>query len=125
MLIMWFAIAFISAAEIFFFAVLKKRERGLASRTRSFWRAIEARDRRSALMSGDIPPPEDEDAGRKMTSPWRSERVICLKVHFSSGVSLSLPALKSVSVRCLSTYSLRFMILAWCAGERVLSVGSE
>ena len=32
-------------------------------------------------MSGDIPPPEDEDAGRKMTSPWRSERVICLRVR--------------------------------------------
>ena len=80
---MWLAIAFMSAVEIFFFAVLKKRGRGLASRTRSFWRAIEARDHRSALMSGDIPPPpEDEDAGRKMTSPWRSERVICYKVCF-------------------------------------------
>ena len=123
---MWFAIAFISAAEIFFFAVLKKRGRGLASRTRLFWRAIEVRDRRSALMSGDIPPPEDEDAGRKMTSPWRSERVICLRVCFSSGVSLPLPALKSVSVRHLSTYSLCFMILAWCAaGERVSSIGGQ
>ena len=33
-------------------------------------------------MLGDIPPPEDEDAGRKMTSPWRSERVICFRVCF-------------------------------------------
>ena len=40
------------------------------------------RDCRSALMSGDIPPPEDEDAGRKMTSPWRNGKSYLFKGPF-------------------------------------------
>ena len=33
-------------------------------------------------MSGDIPPPEDEDAGRKMTSPWRNGKSYLFKGPF-------------------------------------------
>ena len=63
----------------------------------------------------------------RMTSPWRNGKSYLFKGLFLlRGVSAPSCILKSVSVRHLSTYSLCFMILAWCAaGERVLSMGSE
>ena len=69
---------------------------------------------------GEAAPPDEEAAGRKYTLPWRSDKISCFNVRFSSGVDCDwAPSSKAASPSgvVLMYWFLFFIhIMGWCEG---------